>query len=430
MRKILFYLLFISAFLGPAVSYHGIYLFHFALLCWSVNFVLEERFNGKYWLDQARRSKFFWIVPALLGWFCLSLLWAESFKQGLIFIAQLGMSLGLSTITVIELNRHDNQQRFHKIMLILLVLTLVTSLLEATGSFRWPISQYNPQSEWFGYTAHVPFDWFEAEFIKITPTSFYWNSNNLSLVLVMFLPFLGLSKRNIAWIGAFTIVMVIFLAGSRLALMVCILQAVLMFLFIKPRPIKLFLGIIAALVLIISLPQLMNVIFPNAATPDFLVEKSVEVSPLKVPEKYVVERPLGDNSVSVRKVLLDRGIDFFIHSKGLGVGAGSSRALLAKEGGIGRNHITNMHNFWLELACEGGLVVLIALGAFVLLFLQTYWKVLMQTRADNRSMMTAKLVAGIGAFFAVIGLSTAVYFLPLYIFFGYLVSSLNTAEEV
>ncbi|WP_416145274.1 O-antigen ligase family protein [Planococcus koreensis] len=65
----------------------------------------------------------------------------------------------------------------------------------------------------------------------------------------------------------------------------------------------------------------------------------------------------SENSLGVRSGLISNGIEALIDSYGLGVGAGNSLEVQRQVGG----NILSMHNIWIELLVEGGILFFVFL---------------------------------------------------------------------
>ena len=129
------------------------------------------------------------------------------------------------------------------------------------------------------------------------------------------------------------------------------------------------------------------------------------------------QREAGTGSGAVRDALLNDGLAIVGETNGLGVGAGNAetrvRALADFPG------VANLHNWWLEVLVDGGIVGLA-------LYLVFYWTLLRgQARAARRSadplvryMALAGALSLIGWITGSLGPSTAIHFAPMWIMFG------------
>ena len=125
----------------------------------------------------------------------------------------------------------------------------------------------------------------------------------------------------------------------------------------------------------------------------------------------------GTGSGAVRDALLNDGLAIVGETNGLGVGAGNAetrvRALADFPG------VANLHNWWLEVLVDGGIV------GFAL-YLIFFWTLLRgQARAARRSddplvryMSLAGALSLIGWIVGSLGPSTAIHFAPMWIMFG------------
>lgn len=424
MRKVLFYLLFISAFLGPAFSYHGIYLFHIAAAAWGLTYAATELRTAEQLQAVVGSIKTFWFIPALVGWYVISLLWCTDLTAGFVYILQLVMGLFTAVAIIVETGKTVSKKEVMTLAGAMVLVSIGLAWFEVVSPWRWPISNYSPLADLFGYPSHVPFDAFEESFIKITPTSFFYNPNNFGLVLAMAYPFVFKKEGWIAPLLIALIIATVFFASARIAMFAIGIEHLVLSVVYRKR-ISLVVSGFVMFAIIACYPQISERLNPNGSTPDFVVEKAKEFSPFEIPQKYIVIRPLQDNSVPVRSTLIKKGIGYFTGSYGLGVGAASSRVLLQQDGGVGRNMITNLHNFWLEVACEGGLIALGILAIGMLSILRSVRRNFTANAEDSILILTA--IAG--TFLAVMSLSTAIYFLPLYMFVAILLINVRSFES-
>jgi O-antigen ligase len=156
-----------------------------------------------------------------------------------------------------------------------------------------------------------------------------------------------------------------------------------------------------------------------------------------LPERTVTKLDFGllldqvqqeQGSGAVRTNLLEDGLALVGESGGLGVGAGNAEVRvrgLADFPGVG-----NLHNWWLEVLVDGGIVALAIYVAFYLLL----WRG--QVRAARRGTSrlvrytgTAGTLALTGWVVGSLGPSTAIHFAPMWITFGLAMATLALAAR-
>src|SRR5690606_18215616 len=122
-------------------------------------------------------------------------------------------------------------------------------------------------------------------------------------------------------------------------------------------------------------------------------------------------------SGGVRASLLDEGLGLVAETDGLGVGAGNAETRV--RGIANFPGVANLHNWWLEVLVNGGVVGFALYLAFYLTLLGR------QPRAARRAtdplvryMATAGALALVGWIIGSLGPSTAIHFAPMWIVFG------------
>jgi O-antigen ligase len=135
-----------------------------------------------------------------------------------------------------------------------------------------------------------------------------------------------------------------------------------------------------------------------------------------------------EGSGGVRASLLDDGLALVAETEGLGVGAGnaeSSVRSLADFPGV-----ANLHNWWLEVLVNGGVVGFALYLAFYLTLLRRQARAARRTRDPLvRYMALAGTLALIGWIVGSIGPSTAIHFAPMWIVFGLSMGALVLARR-
>src|SRR5690625_118528 len=99
------------------------------------------------------------------------------------------------------------------------------------------------------------------------------------------------------------------------------------------------------------------------------------------------------DSIGVRKKLIERGIDGLKNSYGVGVGGGASRALGDIYG------IESMHNFWIEIIVEAGILFFVVFIFWYLSLLVRLIEVIRRGNTILKYFATSTFLAMIGFVF-------------------------------
>ena len=133
-------------------------------------------------------------------------------------------------------------------------------------------------------------------------------------------------------------------------------------------------------------------------------------------------------SGGVRNALLNDGLNIIAETNGLGVGAGNAESQVRAL--VNSPAVANLHNWWLEVLVDGGIVGL----ALYLLFFLTLLRG--QARASRRTqdpfvryMCLAGALSLIGWIIGSVGPSTAIHFTPMWIMFGLGMGALVLARQ-
>ncbi|MGD9696728.1 MAG: O-antigen ligase family protein [Thermoleophilia bacterium] len=133
-------------------------------------------------------------------------------------------------------------------------------------------------------------------------------------------------------------------------------------------------------------------------------------------------------SGGVRAALLGDGLGLVAETNGLGVGAGNAEV---RVGALADSPtVSNLHNWWLEVLVDGGVV---ALAIYLVFFLILVRRQLREARrADDPFVRYMCLAGGLslcGWVIGSVGPSTSIHFAPMWIVFGLGMGSLVLARE-
>jgi teichuronic acid biosynthesis protein TuaE len=132
------------------------------------------------------------------------------------------------------------------------------------------------------------------------------------------------------------------------------------------------------------------------------------------------------DSIWTRKQLMQNGMNAFIDSRGVGVGAGGSNVIQEKAG----LHITSMHNFWLELLVEGGSLFFIVFSCWYMKIVVSLYRSYTTINGDIRYYASACALAMSGFLLGAISSSSVIYFFPMWILYGFAITTINNAKRL
>ena len=138
-----------------------------------------------------------------------------------------------------------------------------------------------------------------------------------------------------------------------------------------------------------------------------------------------------ESSISIRQNLIKNGLKSFVDSKGIGVGGGNSNYIHKEDNMKSTGKILSMHNFWIEILVEGGFLMFIIFGVWYFSQLFTLRKISKRTNDnDIRYFAKAGEYALIGFSISLISLSSVIYFLPMWILFGFNLSTIRNYKKI
>ena len=404
------------AAMGVAISYSDIYLFHiwFALL--GFLYLIKFKYSRYLLKFDKQFSNHFLFLISMFVWYSISLIWTQDIILGLKYIFYIFCGLVIS-FTIINYSKNlEKLNEIYKVLSFVFIIEIIISLLESFGLFRWPISPY---SSWYTFFGKEKLDLFSYDNIVFNtafsaPTGFHWNTNNLAITMVMILPFFLCHKKlSINLIGSICITLITIFAASRAVFIALILIFCIYLIIIKKK--------IASLSLIWVL---ITVIFFGM---NFLKESenpriNEVANSLQALELYLKGDLDIGGSLEWRRELINDGIDALIKSKGLGLGAGGSTALQEKVGGVA-GRFTSMHNFWLEILVEGGIIFgIIAFIWYINILFNLYRIFKNKLNKEINFLAQPLFLSMIGFIPAAISASSTIYFFPMWIMFGMSIS--------
>ncbi len=405
--------LIISGFLGLAFSYSDIYFFHLVFSSWIVLSLYQFKQNSYKINIKLFSNLYIKAFLAIFSWYLLSLLWTPDLYLGLKYIFYLicGMGLVLSIIHYSKNIKYLN--KIFKVLSIFVSIELCISLIESFTKFRMPISSYSQLASFFGKdpinASEIAVSFIYGSFIP--PTGFRWNTNDLAICMALSLPFFLNSKKTFLKIfGITSIITIIVMAASRAAFLGVLLIFIFYFMFIKKR--------IGALLFIWAI-----MIVSFFGIQELQESENPRINEVANSTKAISMYLKGDidigGSIEWRRELVQNGLLALKRTYGFGIGAGGTVANQLMIGPVA-GQFTSMHNFWIELLVEGGIVVALIMSLWLIAV--TYNLFLISKQSTNEDLVyygKSLFLSYIGFFPAAIAASSTIYFLPMWIMFGF-----------
>lgn len=416
-----------STILGHSVGYSAIYLFHIALIPSIVKLLLKFNISNA-WRSGIRFDILFLIV--FLFWYIITLLWTPSFSDGVKYCIYIMLGISAVWVVVGICATEGRLAQAIKVLGFVTLLDIGLALVEAMGIFRAPFSPFSPQVVWFGRSPSDLSDFGElaVEYVLRLPTAFHWNPNNLSAFMVLIVPFFLLHhKLAMRLIGITAIPFVIYMAGSRVAMIAYGIALLLTVVLYANAWVKL-----ATTILIITFGSigLGRILGGLADSDDARVAEVGNLLSLITTffEAFESNSSFGPSSVQARANLIMNAWDAFVSTHGVGLGAaGSMSAQITGTHFVG--DLLSLHNFWLELFFEGGLVFGLLFVVWYTSMLIRLYRISKRDKSITLKYVSSSLVVALSAYIiGAIGSSSVVYALPMWLAFGIALSTINLCQ--
>lgn len=403
-----------AVLLGPAAAYSKLYIFHLILLVLLLTTAFAARMQGRIQVPQELR----WDIAFFLffvGWYGLSILWAQDKFLALQYCVYVGFGALTVYYTATICRSMERLRAALWVILGTVSLEIVLAVMEGMRLIRLPFSPYSPYRWIFGREPNS-FEGLSASQIDQVlnmPTGFMGNPNDLAAMLVLLLPmFLFASRWWVAVLGGAATYYVIDTAGARAGIIgfwVVMALAIVLFAGHRLRT--------GALVVLVIAMTMGSGLLPGATKLANVEAYSGAVSRLS--EGLVSGAAIGGDSVGIRTQLILNGLYALRATYGLGVGAGGSITVQRNSPSEQIGGIESMHNFWVELLVDGGVLfaaLFFTWGAWLV------WRLWHVGRTSSDTMLRylgQSLSLGcIGFLFAAIGPSSVIYMLPMWMVIG------------
>jgi len=366
-----------------------------------------------------RVAPFIWFLAFWVAWSLASLLWAADKAEGIRQSIFLVMMVSLSGGAAVAINNARSLRVALLLLGLLLGVALGIGLLEITTDFRLPTSGLVGLPERYQWAA----------------TSFFYNQNDFATYLALWLPVLlavpFFTQRP----------------ASLLAAALCSLGSALCLLYTGSRANLLaFLLMIPSLLLVLALRRgtgskrwqwVLGVVLITAVACTIYLGTISSLPILQPPEIGVqhwqfatlgAEMEAGVGSGGNRMQLLRGGLAVTLDSRLLGVGPGNADYHLRRIPGLETAY--NLHNWWLEVLVNGGVLVFVGYVIFYASLLYALFRA--ATRSGDGLLAftaTALFAALIGYTLGALAPSSAIHFTPMWIHFGLGLAVINLYRD-
>lgn len=411
----------VAAFLGPAISYDKVYLFHL-IGCLFLGYFSLNLKSFDYSIVLQKKNYLFLTAPI---YFLISFLWANNLTQAIKF--EIILLIGLVCYFGVNL-LVENKYQFQKIIKylgILFCVHLLVSLLEAFTKFRLPISPVSPfikslrSAQWVQEMSY-------PSFYEHYPTSFFWHPNNVALVTLCSLPIIFQSRlkfyfKILIW---FISLIVIMKAGAKAILIFFAIYS--FFSLIKStKHLKNYKKFILPLGLTVCLSGIVTWGSLHKAQKMEMKQSIVTFSRYaSILPKFLMNEFFNTNfdldfhsNTSERFTFMGAAIQEYKKSPILGLGAGQlyNRQVSWKGQEV---NVRSIHNYWLEMLVLGGPLYILC---YIVWFIYIVFKLTHSKNTLSKAFGESMIIF----FFAAPVLSSAFYFLPKWLLYGLATKSLD-----
>jgi O-antigen ligase len=344
------------------------------------------------------------ILGVWLLWSALSIGWAEDPLAALRWTSFLAMMGGLAVAIAILCRSRRRAKTLLWCLLGAFVLAGLVAMAEVATGLHLPTFRAGR----------------ESSIGLIGVGSLFGNQNNFATFLSLSLPYLAVLPivyrdvrlRAIGFIGGGASLVFILLTGSKSGLLAAGLVVLGLLVLVgtdrRARGRVLVAGAIAGLAVLLVVPSVLGGGLIQ------LDERTVTKFDFGI---LATQLESQEGSGGVRASLLDDGLGLVAETDGLGVGAGNAETRVRSLANF--PGVANLHNWWLEVLVNGGVVGFALYVAFYLTLLRRQARAARRTHDPLvRYLGLAGTLALVGWIVGSIGPSTAIHFAPMWIVFG------------
>lgn len=426
LRGALFPAFAVAAFYGAGFSVGKVYLFHLLLPILLIPILFSvSKPKLKEYIDYAgKHHPWGWLLLLSLT----SYFWSRAqTHEYLLYNGYL--ILGLLTVFIVQTQTTSLKTflKVNKVLRYAYIFHLFIAILEANTSFHWPVSPYSPYCEFFQKSNCVKNI---TEYMNTYPSSFFWNPNNSALFTMTFLPLMWRQRFKIHIIFTLLAGLIIFQSASRAILVVFILYMLYLFLFEYKKSASRVFTLIGALSLILGFLMTDQEKLAEQMTALRSVGEYVQGTLYTLvgqSEAYYSQAKLIN--VSERVAFLEKSLELLKESWGLGVGAAGHHDIQLGKPFTGKT-LRSPHNFHLEIIlCFGLLGAFIYLRSIGHLIKSLFINAKTSEEPKIKEFSTTYLLCFCIFLIGCLVISSAIYFLPMYLLYGLICSLINISRS-
>lgn len=414
----------LSIVIGVGISYGDLYLFHIIFAIVILQSTRQLIFNSFKINLNAFQNNYIYFMPLFMFWYFITIFWSVNKLYTVQYIFYIFCGTGIVFYIVSAFKTPNDLNRGKKILACIFIIEIALSILESFSTFRLPISPFSDYVTLFGREPSLDptLDSFSVASLIQPPTGFQWNPNDLALTMITLVPFfLFLNKNFLKWIAIFAITTIIIMTSSRSVFLSMGILFLIYFIFYKRQILPIAITISVSLLFFIQIENLKESENPQI---------SEIANTFSTIQNILSDNILIGESISIREELARNGINALKNSYGFGVGAGGSVAIQEKLGGVD-GRITSMHNFWLEVIVDSGVLFGII---FLIWYLSLTWNLYLvglRSKLSHIKYFGKSISLSLIIFVpAAITSSSVIYFLPMWLLFGFAIATLEIESKI
>ena len=435
----------ITAIFGPGLQFSKVYLFHLVIIPFLIiNF--KPLTNIKSLSSNCfQHLKPYWFPIAYLLLSLTSLLWSYEPKEGIKKTIMISFGFVIFSAVKKICSSKGYFNFFKSILLFVIIFHVSFSFLESLTNITWPISVKSNLNSFFGVNfTYIANHGADVSQLGPRPTSFFWNINNSGLFSLMILPIMLFSQKRVShYILPFLTYIILASTSRTIVLMFCL---IILFFFItegwslyKRNKKNLFLK-----VLLITIGTTIFFSFKNNYQSNRLIKTKEILTDIKNESKFInkiattqsTKKATPNNvsytnnyskkpkatSIEKRLIYTKESWKHFLSAPIFGIGSGAlSKFRIPYIHGT--LNLKSIHNYWLEVLTEMGLIFF---SLYCLFLLQVTRKLVSNLNKTNKILLYSLVIFCVGC----LSLSSATYYLPKWVIFSLCLYLPRISEEI